>query len=803
MKRVIGPAAFLLWAGPLAALDVPVQSGEHGDFTRLSLALPATVDWSIGRLETGYQLQVDDAEVVFQLGEVFNRIGRVRVSDLSQSGDGELRIELGCDCHLVAFRFREIWLILDVRDGPAPADSPFEDLVTADIVEPVAPPPTNRAPAVRLPVVFGHAAVSTREEEDRALDVGTDPDNRAVAQAVEDDGHSAAGPEPMVQNAPDLFAYDPEMALASEGAEAAIAESIARAVSQGLLSPTETTTANTAEDEHQAPSYSDPNLHTAPDGARPEEPVVPDHSEHVPEAEESQAQRHWPGIAAESSIDRERPTAFGSPGTLEDRGGCLPESYFALQDWGDDRDFPTQVAERRAALSAEFDLVPEGAPLALARTYVYFGFGREAKRALEIDGVGSQERSVLLALAALVDGEPVPFPILDTQIECDGSSAMWGLLSVEGQTHGNPVNTVAIRKAFRDLPEPLQGHVGNRLSEALVAAGEVEVARLILERSEPAVTGATPEADIVRAEIAVADHDTVGARATLDAAIHSDIRMPPEAILRLFDLAHEDGTPVDESILVLSEAYRFENRGARLAVDLAEAEMRARFDLGQIDVAFGLIDEIAHDVSSEELREITSEAALVLARDGTDLEFLRLSLSRLSSGLSAEAEHALARRLLDLGFPDRARNLLLSEVGRDFAEERRYLRAESAVALDRPEDAIEELSGMSGERAARIRAGALAAMGDYGAALSAGAALPEADDMTESAWRAGAWAQLEGSDDPVLSETANTMAAPATATGSGLPSLSAGRDALDAAEESRGMIDRLLQRFPTEPESGS
>lgn len=94
-------------------------------------------------------------------------------------------------------------------------------------------------------------------------------------------------------------------------------------------------------------------------------------------------------------------------------------------------------------------------------------------------------------------------------------------------------------------------------------------------------------------------------------------------------------------------------------------------------------------------------------------------------------------------------------------------------------------------------------MGDYGAALSAGAALPEADEMTESAWRAGAWAQLEGSDDPVLSETANTMAAPAPDTRSGLPSLSAGRDALEAAEQSRGMIDRLLQRFPTEPESGS
>lgn len=789
MRRLWPSIAFLVCAAPVWALDVPVRSGEHGAFTRLAMPLPADVTWAVGRTDTGYGVRLDDAETEFDLASVFARIGRNRIAGLRSAEDGTLRVDLGCDCHLVAYRFRDQWLVLDVRDGPAAPDSPFEDpLLETEIASALAVP-ARPAPAMQLPVIFDHPAVGRGSEMRTAPEVPSPSAQPQSDVPVEDHGADPST-EPDI---PHPFDAAPGLDVASEESELALAETIARAVSQGLLSPAD-------EEPHSSSLQEQPE--PAHEGFAPAETGVAPQiaSEQTAGMPDEQVAHVWPGITAETSIDRERPAARGTPGTLEDTGACLPKSYFAVGDWGDDRDFPTQIAERRAALTAEFDLVPEGAPLALARTYIFFGFGREAKRALQMDGVGSQERSVLLALAALVDGEQAPFPILDSQLECTGPGVLWALLSVEGRTKGSPIDTNSIRRAFRDLPVALQGHIGNRLSEALVAAGETEVARLILERSEPAVTGATPEADMARAEIAVADQDHVGARTTLDEALQSDIRMPPEAILRLFELSHADRAPVDESVFLLSEAYRFEKRGTRLAADLAIAEMRARLDLGQFDVAAELLETVAHDIPPPELRGLTSEAALVLANEASDLDFLRLSLSRLSAGLLPDAEHALARRLLDLGFPDRARSLILSGTDREFAEERRYLRAESAISLGRPEDAIEELSGMSGETAARLRTRALAALGDYGAALSAGAALPQPDNLTETAWRAGAWAQLEGSDEAVLRDAAGAMATQTGEDTAVLPSLSAGRDALTASEGSRDMIDRLLQRFPTEPD---
>ncbi|RYG91462.1 hypothetical protein EU803_10245 [Loktanella sp. IMCC34160] len=788
MRRLWPSIAFLVWAAPVWALDVPVRSGEHGAFTRLAMPLPADVTWTVGRTDTGYGVRLDDADTEFDLASVFARIGRNRIAGLRSAEDGTLRIDLGCDCHLIAYRFRDQWLVLDVRDGPAAPDSPFEDPFVETEVASNETVPTRPAPAMRLPLIFDHPAVGQGSEMRTASAVPS-PSAQPQSDLPPEDHRADPSAKPHV---PDPFDVAPGLDVASEESEAALAETIARAVSQGLLSPSDGQPHSSTAPEQPEPHRED----IAPAETVAAPPIVSDQTDGMPD---EQAAHLWPGITAETSIDRERPAAQGAPGTLEDTGACLPESYFAVGDWGDDRDFPTQIAERRAALTAEFDLVPEGAPLALARTYIFFGFGREAKRALQMDGVGSQERSVLLALAALVDGEQAPFPILDSQLECAGPGVLWALLSVDGRTKGSPIDTNSIRRAFRDLPVALQGHIGNRLSEALVAAGETEVARLILERSEPAVTGATPEAEMARAEIAVADQDHAGARTALDEAVQSDIRMPPEAILRLFELSHADRAPVEESVFLLSEAYRFENRGTRLAVDLAVAEMRARLDLGQFDVAAGLLDTVAHDIPTAELRDLTSEAALALARDASDLDFLRLSLSRLSAGLLPDAEHALARRLLDLGFPDRARSLILSGTDREFAEERRYLRAESAIALGRPEDAIEELSGMSGETAARLRTHALAALGDYGAALSAGAALPKSEDLTETAWRAGAWAQLEGSDEAVLRDAAGAMANRPDADTAVLPSLSAGRDALTASEGSREIIDRLLQRFPTEP----
>ena len=119
-------ALALLLASPAAAQNIRVDSGEHDGFTRLVLHIPPQADWAVNRTTSGYELRLNTPSR-FDLSDAFRRIGRQRVAGLEISPqNGRLQMQIDCACHAAPFLYRAGILVVDIKDGIAPAGSPAE-----------------------------------------------------------------------------------------------------------------------------------------------------------------------------------------------------------------------------------------------------------------------------------------------------------------------------------------------------------------------------------------------------------------------------------------------------------------------------------------------------------------------------------------------------------------------------------------------------------------------------------------------------------------------------------------------------
>ncbi len=111
---------------PALVPTVQVTSGEHEGFTRVVLNFGGAVDWQFGRTEDGYEFRKMGAAVRYDLRAVFNLIGKSRLAAISADA-AMLDIGFACACHAIPFEFRPGIIVIDLRDGPPPKGSSFED----------------------------------------------------------------------------------------------------------------------------------------------------------------------------------------------------------------------------------------------------------------------------------------------------------------------------------------------------------------------------------------------------------------------------------------------------------------------------------------------------------------------------------------------------------------------------------------------------------------------------------------------------------------------------------------------------
>ncbi|WP_296426002.1 hypothetical protein [Yoonia sp.] len=743
MRAIACLFAYLWSAGALWAEPVQIRTGEHAQFTRVVLTIPVGADWQLARGEDGYLLRLP-VEDGYDTRRFFNIIPRDRITNVSQSIDsGELSLAVSCECSADAFLYRPDTLVVDIRDGAPDAGSPFE-ILAGPRIEParsakLAKENTYVVPRNQLlPLIL--------------------PDSGIIPTAAPGAGDIAT--TPMVAKTEPEASTPLSLDEDLNALERAVTESMARGLSQGLL--------ETDLPLGDAVVPLDDALRDAlgVDGALA------------------------PGVRASTSVDRAAIPDDPAINVTQEGATCLPSAYFDVGSWGDEQPFAAQLSAARARLTGEFDHTEEAAVTNLARTFVFFGFGREALQVLKLDGINSQERRYLAAIGQIVDGDPWESGLFAQQVSCATPAALWAILASGDGALDAQMDRSAVLNAFKALPFGLQSHLGPRLAEKFIAIGDNDGASQALA----AVGGATPppiDAELAETALTRALGEPEIAMADLAEIASTDARITPEAMTELFVEAVKSGLLIRDEDFLLADALRFENGQLPVAVDLAMAQIRGYLAGDRFTAASALLHEEAGAIGAERHLALSTELAHAAVARMQNAPFLEFAFSALPDQMAPETENALARRLLDLGFPDRAGIVIADSVAGDAATERSYLRAEIALSIGAPDLVRAALVAIDSDRATALRRIANDALSGDAVVADTSAGV----DTEQSLWRRGVWRNLAESEDQLLQAASSVVLGQEVAQLDPETPLANGRALLDQSAESRAVLDDLLTRF--------
>jgi hypothetical protein len=759
--RAFAIAATALAAGTSAQAETIVtRSGEHDGFSRLVMRLPDGAQWTLNQSGRTASLKINSSTAVYDTSRVWDLIPRDRLQRLTQSGPGQpLRFELGCDCEIKSYLQRDGYLVVDITDGrgtPLPSNpvlsnplqGNFGALSLGSPVDSVAQEP--RVPSAttgyRFNLSQGAVAdarlalnlksairadqggqVSQQQAEPAEVPVRTtqeliaEPAGLAEPEPVGSRGSAvlAAGldaelglnqspvsPEPMAED--ETAAQEPmadpqelpEMnlllnmeetarAAAVNASEQRLLQQIGRAANQGLL--------EVAQSERDT------------DGHRPLEPL----------GRSDRPLNALNNISVTSAIDRE--TGLIARATTESNldDHCMPDRRIAIHTWGNDSPFADQLGPLRGALVREFDDINPAGVRALAKLYLYFGFGAEARGMLSMlptDRIDPEQQATLMAMADLMDGKEIginhPF---SGQQGCNGQTALWSVLA-DGNIR-KTANTDAIQQAFAKLPVHLRVNFGPRLSSMFAESGDLHIAEAILRSVSLTGMEFVPELNLAEAAIAELEGNTEVVAEKLTDEVAERTESAPTALIDLIELSYNERKALSPDVPELIASYELESRDTALGGSLRKAGVVSLALTGEFSQAFDELKQVTRRDGPAARADVIDPLMTLLTERADDVTFLQYSLVFAGQSTAAEAgpvAELMARRLLDLGFAEQAQSLLQKLALEPENKDRRLMMAETALALGKPHNALVELMGLDGSEANRMRAEALWRNGEYG-----------------------------------------------------------------------------------------
>ncbi len=688
----------LALAPPVWAQSLVVRSGEHGAFTRLVVPVPTDVDWELQQSGRELRLSVAEPDSRFDTSQVFSRIARDRVQDLSQAAAGaDLVVRLACDCSAKAFRASPGFVAIDINDDPpqnvdlplvAPIARPAVTAVATTVDIPVARLDTDLPSLLRASELRLHTQLN-RAARQGVLEIQPDP-----------------GPEP---------SGDPE---------------------------------TTAKVQIRATTVFDQGMAKVADRLISDQPPA----------------------------------------------SCGPQDQYELPQWGGEAPFSVQLLKARHRIYGEFDRLNADAVLDLARIYLYFGFGLEAAHALDLLPAPDTQAERLRALARVIDdlgGHP-DGPLSGRQ-HCDGPVAMWAVLA-DGAL-GKEADLQAIQQAHAALPDHLRRHLGPRLSEVLALSGQAEVADRVL-RGSTRLTGAEdPDVQMAEAKIAKAEGDLDVALDHIEAVADTNSEHAPRAVIEQVETLWKTRQAPPEDLSDLIEAFLIEYRTAPLGEPLRRARVLTHAMGADFDTALAGLAELRKLDGSDAHREAMARIVPLVAELADDVTFLDYVLAH-GDAIAALPEslslNAVARRLLDLGFPTQAR-LVLGGDGRSNAKApARLLRAEAWLDDGAPHRAMVELLGLSGPEADQLRLAAMWQNENYDEAAALAVSLRDADQAAASQFLAGDYAAIDPAQDTRFAQMASAAQQLDQSVQADLPPLGLARALLDDSTSARSEIEHLL-----------
>jgi hypothetical protein len=739
----MGRLALLVWlllSGMAAAQVVTVRSGQHDGFTRLVLTFPEPGGWDFGRTGDGYGFRARARGLRFDIAGVFDRVPRDRLSALwADPETGVLRLGLGCACHAIATPFRPGIVVIDILDGAAPPDSPYETaLADAGRSLPPLVPQRMVRPKSRPQTIEAQAAPPAPEP--------------AQAPAIP---LPALGSRPSDRPVVLLTLPDPRSDILRQ----TLLRDLSRGIASGAVDPVQR-----LPEDPEAPDPASVSTATPP-AAPPATPQL----------------RVRPG-GQDAQAD-----------TAADGRSCIADDRLDLAAWGSEGAVADQIVQAQAGLLGEFDRPDRDRLLQLVRLYLHMGFGAEAGTLMRVWAPDDTEAEVLTALATLVDGGTGTAAFQGLQ-GCPTAAALWSVLAQDPADKATDIDTAAVLRAFSALPIGLRRHLGPALSDRMMALGDTATVQAIRDAIGRAPGPHGDGLTMIDAGLDMANGRPDSAEQKLASVVADGGGAEARALAALVDSLVRRGETPDSAQLLALDAQLRERQGLDEERALRAAFARGLTVTGAAERAF---TAIASDTPGQ-----FAELWQLLAERGGAMELAALALSPPGpprEELPPAVRLAVAGRLLDIGFPEAAASWA---DGLDTAPAV-MLRARAALATRDGRMALRQLAGQSSAEAEILRAEALELLGDLEAAAVARLEAGQPEEAARLRFLQREWDQVEVGDDAALAgllsaRTRDSVAPPQPATAE--VSLAMARAEIGSSAEVRDLVGAVLAaRIVPEP----
>ncbi len=500
---------------------------------------------------------------------------------------GGLDLTIICDCDIRVQQDIPPFLIIDIVGAPS--------LAVYAPQRSIRPPPR---PA---------AAVPTPAPDPRRAGID-------LAQALRGKTPAQARPQPLALNLPP--GTPPQPAPAQQDSvppvqmAQALGQVLARSVSTGILQP-----------DANAP------------------PPLQPQGNHTPDA---------PDLTAHLSVPTPRQT--GSAPRALAAVHCAEDAMFDLPNWDVPATLP-EISNRLNGIFNDLDQINDGEILNLARSFLYFGLGAEARLALSLRATRDDATDLLEGISYVVDAERIPSPdLLAALRDCGPMGSLWAFLARPQSAAIPNFPTDSLVQAVQSLPPGLRLHLGPQVVQDLVSLGLSEQARVIRDALERVVQGNTPQVNLARAALDLPDAPPEDARA-LETALSPE-RSDDDL---LFLLAHRlaGAAHVEPRLLDAARTRIFALRGTQRGREMARLLVQAMVRAGDFGQAFELLDGRDAGFDPAEASVLRWDALTMLARTAPDTEFvIRVFEQRPwdDTDLPAPLAQQLAARLRPLGF---------------------------------------------------------------------------------------------------------------------------------------------------------
>lgn len=682
------------------AQEILVNSGEHSDFTRIVFRIPNDATWSLDSQRGRATIVLDGHEEGFNVDRVFSRIPKSRISALTAE-ENTLSFELTCDCPVVPFVTEGNYLALDVQSGP-PLPEDFSALPRA-------------AAQGDLPIsTFGIGdllwsaepeIVTPADEVVLSTEIGTIEEG-----SVREDSNRLSEVHKNLQ------------------------ESFAEAATRGVLELSDEFPAALPDERAEATFPEErADLFDSSENLEPSEAVLTSN------------------MRITSSLD----TPDGSNSADLTRPQCRNEFDLNVSNWAQLDEPFAEIGELRASLFDAVDAIDKQTALDLARMYLHYGFGPEAKQVLELSADLASEHPELYDIADVLELGYARNPrALHTSLECENSAALWSVLSAQTLPKSEKVAVDAVLRALNGLPNQLRQLLAPTVSSRLLDYGDANAAEQALRTVQRTPGASSDPSKLANADLLNSTGERSLATEQLVSLIEEGSPTSPGALVALVESKLENEESVSPETALTIEAYAFELSGSEMEKPLLRAHIIAAAKSGQFSKAFFELDESWPQVAERsEKIELQSIVVDELTKRSDDLTFVSTVFSNVdlwSPSMKREIWISVVQRLAKIGFPEKALEIIANKFGSSSDSEMQVLLAETNLEIGNYDTALQQVYSRTDARADSIRARAQEGLGRNEVAHMIFNASGEDQAALRNARLAENWDEIVGDDDPVF-----------------------------------------------------